>query len=287
VADVLSPRALARSGVRAWGSATSRWRPPPDFVVIGTKRGGTTTLFRALQDHPQVLPLYPKAQKNLKSPHYFDLNYGRGPRWYRSHFPTEQQRRSHTGPARLVGEASPYYMFHPLGAARLAAELPDARLLVLLRNPVDRAFSHYWDRVKNGYEPAATFEEAIDLEGTRLAGERGRLLSDPAAESYNYEHSSYLARGRYAEQLAEWFAHYPRAQILVQRSEDLYAHPAAVYARTLEFLGLPHHARTGYSKLHGHADRPDVPPATRERLHDYFAAPNAALADLLETDPWW
>ena len=102
---------------------------------------------------------------------------------------------------------------------------------MLLRNPVDRAFSHYWDRVKNGYEPAATFEEAIDLEVTRLAGERRRLLADPTAESYNYEHFSYLARGRYAEQLTEWFAHYPREQILVQRSEDLYADPAAGVTR--------------------------------------------------------
>ena len=133
--DVLLPRALARSGVRAWGSATSRWRPLPDFVVIGTKRGGTTTLFRALQDHPEVLPLYPKAQKNLKSPHYFDLNYARGPRWYRSHFPSEQRRRSHAGPARLVGEASPYYMFHPLGAARLTGRIARRAIARVVAQP--------------------------------------------------------------------------------------------------------------------------------------------------------
>ena len=95
-------------------------------------------MFRALQDHPEVLPLYPKAQKNLKSPHYFDLNYAVD----RVLVPLPLPQRTAAALARRScvprREASPYYMFHPLGASRLTAELPDVRLLVLLRNPVDR-----------------------------------------------------------------------------------------------------------------------------------------------------
>ena len=107
-----------------------------DFVVIGTKRGGTTTLFRP-PDHPQVLPLYPKAQKDLKSPHYFDLNYGRGLRWYRSHFPPNSTG-DRTPVPRLVGEASRTTC--SIRSARHGwPRNCDARLLVLLRNPVDRA----------------------------------------------------------------------------------------------------------------------------------------------------
>lgn len=285
VALAAPAKTIARVGVRSWGTATSSRRPLPDFLVIGTKRGGTTTMFRALQGHPQVLGLFPAGQ-GKKSPHYFDLEHQRGQRWYRSFFPTEAARTAGGGPRRLVGEASPYYLFHPLAPARIAAELPDAKLVVLLRNPVDRAFSHHWDRVKNGVEDRS-FAEAIELEPERLAGEREAMLADPTYQSEAYEHFSYLARGRYADQLEHLFSLVDRDRVLVLQSEPFYADPQAGYEQVLGFLGLPHHAPTAFGKLHGHADRPSVDPATRARLDEHFAEPNAALARLLGTDPWW
>ena len=278
-------KSIARVGVRGWGTATSARRPLPDFVIVGAKRGGTTTMFRSLQAHPQVLGLYPASQ-GKKSPHYFDLEHHRGPRWYRSFFPTEAARTAGGGPRRLVGEASPYYLFHPHAPSRIADELPDAKLVVMLRNPVDRAFSHHWDRVKNGVE-TESFEEAIRLEPERLAGERQAMLVDPTYQSHAYEHFSYLARGNYAAQLEHLFAVVDRERVLVLQSEPFYADPQAGYEQVLAFLGLPHHAPAEFGKLHGHADRPSVAPETRARLDEHFAPSDAALARLLETDPWW
>jgi len=278
-------KGLARTGVRTWGAATSSQRPLPDFLIIGAKRSGTTTLFRSLQSHPDVLGLFPASQ-DKKSPHYFDLDYQQGERWYRSFFPTERERRKPDGTERISGEASPYYLFHPLAPARIAAAVPDARLVVLLRNPVDRAFSHHWDRVKNGIEDLS-FEEAIAAEDERLAGEQERLVQDAAYRSHAYEHFSYVRRGRYAEQLERVFAGTPRGRVLVLRSEDLYAEPQAAFDEALAFLGLAPHRPERFEKLHGHADRPTVDPATRARLDEVFAPHNRALADLLGTEVWW
>ena len=125
--------------------ATSALRRGPDFVIIGAKRGGTTSLYRYLHEHPSIQPLFPGRQ-HVKGVHYYDSNYERGLRWYRSHFPLEAGGRHLVRPARrpaIAGEASPYYLFHPLAAERLARDFPGVRIIVNLRDPVDRAYSHY------------------------------------------------------------------------------------------------------------------------------------------------
>ncbi len=281
-------RDVARTAVRGFGQATSRWRHSPDFLIIGTKRGGTTTLFRALQDHPRVVPMFPATQ-DLKSSHFYDLELDRSEAWFRSHFATDRVRRaSGNGTPAITGEASPYYLFHPTAPGRIRQDLPDVKLIVTLRDPVSRAFSHHWDRVKNGVE-TLSFTEATEIEEQRLAGERNRLLADPHAVSHAYEHYSYVSRGRYAEQLEAWFELFPREQFLILRSEDLYREPQATYDRALDFLGLPAHQRRGeFGRHHGHSDRPRIDPADDERLRAYFAPHNERLATLLGTsEPWW
>lgn len=278
-------KTVAAHGVRTWGAATSRWRPRPDFLVLGSKRGGTTTMFRALQDHPDVAGLFPAAQ-DKKSSHYYDLHHDRGDAWFRGHFPTERARRRPDGRSAITGEASPYYLFHPSAPAWVATDLPDARFVVMLRNPVDRAFSHHWDRVKNGIE-TLSFADAIEAEPVRLAGERERLQRLPGAISPAHEHFSYVARGEYAGQLRTWFDVVDRDRILVIRSEDFYEQPEKLYGETLDFLGLAPFEAEAFGKLHGHADRPAVPADVRARLDEHFAPHNRALADLLGTEVWW
>jgi hypothetical protein len=279
-------RRLARKGVRVWGQATSRQRALPDFLVIGAKRGGTTSMFRALQEHPDVARLFP-SKGETKSPHYFDDYYDRGPAWYRGHFVTTRSLHRGTPAARQTGEASPYYLFHPLSAQRVAADLPEVKCVVMLRDPIERAFSHHWDRVKNRIEHLP-FEGAINAEAGRLDGERERLLADPSYRSAAYEHFSYLARGRYAEQLSPWFDAIGRDRVIVLRSEDFYADPQAGLDRTLDFLGLASYRHPEFTRLHGHADKPaGVDPAVRTRLEAYFAPYNERLAELLGTDNWW
>ena len=150
----VAPR-QAREQVRGmlvkYGERTSDQRPLPDFLIIGTKRGGTTSLWRYLIQHPLVPRLFPAW--NTKTSHYFEENFHRGEAWYRSHFPTARQRaaleRRHGAPPK-AGEAAPLYMFHPLGSSRVATVMPGVRLVVLLRDPVERAYSHWKERRTEG-----------------------------------------------------------------------------------------------------------------------------------------
>ncbi|GAA0814643.1 sulfotransferase domain-containing protein [Spirilliplanes yamanashiensis] len=281
-------KTMAPPGVRArvqralvrYGERTSAARPLPDFLIIGTKRGGTTSLWNYLLEHPLVPRLFPAW--NTKSAHYFEENFTRGEAWYRSHFPTERRRaalqRRHGGPVR-AGEAAPLYMFHPLAAQRVAALMPDVRLIVLLRDPVERAYSHWKERRTEGREPL-DFAAALAAEPERTAGERERLIADPGYVSEPYDWWTYRARGRYLEHLTPWLDRFDAGQLLVLASETLYREPAATYAEVLRFLDLPPHAPAAF-EVHNGRRSSAMDPAIRAELSAYFAPHNAALQDRL------
>jgi hypothetical protein len=184
----------------------------------------------------------------------------------------------------ITGEASPYYIFHPAVPDRVVASIPDVKLIVVLRDPVQRAYSHYHHAVRNGWDPL-TFEEAIAAEPERLAGEVPKLI-DPNYASFAYQNLSYVKRGEYVDQLLAWRRRFDQERLLVLRSEDLFTDPRAVLNETLAFLGLdaielasyPHHNLGGYT---------DLAPATRERLEDHYRPFNRRLYDLLGRDFGW
>jgi hypothetical protein len=279
------PLPARRAAQRTWAGytrLTSGWRLLPDYLIIGTQRGGTTSLYKYLAGHPG----HPHAlSKELR---FFDSNYRRGMAWYRSRFPSRAYRalaRRVRGYDIVVGEASPDYLFHPRVPARVARDLPWARFVVLLRNPVDRAWSHYWHQAKRGFE-RLTFEEAIDREGDRLHGELDRMLRDERYESFERHHHSYLARGVYADQLDVWLELFPPARFHFERSEDLFAAPAATSRRVAEFLGLPPVELGSYHVYNVFAEG-SMHPATRSRLVDYFRPHNLRLYELLGRDFGW
>jgi Sulfotransferase domain len=269
----------------AWSSyawLTSRSRDLPDFLIIGTQRGGTTSLYKYLVQHPNL------AHALTKEIRFFDLNYRRGLAWYRSRFPSRRHRssvRRRTGSPLVVGEASPDYLFHPLVPARVARDLPDVRLIVLLRDPVDRAYSHYWHQFKRGHE-TLSFREAVEAEPGRLAGEVERIVADPSYVSYERHHHSYLARGVYVDQLTRWMEHIPRDRFLVERSEDFFQDPRLVYKRVLEFLDLPDHDLPAYETFNAFSSG-EMDPALKDRLVDYFRPHNRRLYEYLEHDFGW
>lgn len=244
----------------------------PAFVIVGAQRGGTTSLYRYLAAHPGVLPA---SRKEL---HYFTNRHDRGPDWYRSQFPP-------TPPGTITGESTPYYLFHPHAPRRLHAFAPDVKLIVLLRNPVDRAYSHYQLQVRRRHE-TLPFEEAIAREKERLAGELEKLIEDDRYVSFNYQHYSYLARGRYVDQLRSWFAVFPREHFLILRSEDLYQDPAAVVRTVTAFLGLPP-VELADPRPHNDGHYAALRPETRRRLAACFSPKNEELAALLGTDLGW
>jgi hypothetical protein len=268
-------RAAARLLAPVRAVRRGRERPMvPGYLVVGTKRGGSTTLASWISQHPQVAPC-----RTRKGTHYFDVNHARGWSWYLSAF--EQQR----GDWRITGEASPYYMFHPLAPARIARELPEAKLVVSLRDPVARAWSHHKYETQKGYE-TEPFERALDLEPERTAGEHERLAADPSYESFSHRHHTYLARGLYAEQLERLYEHVDPARVLVLASEDLFADPHGQLEQVWAFLGLDGARIDGTERLKQTREEP-VPDVVGRRLAEHYREPNARLERLLGRSLGW
>ncbi|HSH59754.1 MAG TPA: sulfotransferase [Acidimicrobiales bacterium] len=272
-----------------WRRDTDPHRPLPDFLVIGAQRSGTSSLYKYLEQHPSVLASLRKETE------YLSARWCKGEAWYRAHFPSrlrrsvEQRLRGRTP---VSFEASPNYLFHPGAPVRAAQLLPDAKLVVLLRNPVDRAFSHFQHEVRAGRE-TLSFEEALEREPERLEGQEERMAVDPCFRSFTWERFSYVSRGRYAEQLERWLQFYPRDRLLVVPSEKLYADPAATYRRLVAFLELPEWMPAAFrNHSYGSASAtPSVasqlPAGTRRWLEERFAEPNQQLYSMTGRDFGW
>lgn len=282
-------RTAAKAAVRSFGMATSGLRPLPDFIIIGAHRAGTTSLHSALLQHPCVVPNFPRLQR-IKGVRFFDENFYRGTDWYRSHFATRVSRRALErlrGAPILTGEASPYYLFHPLAAERASTVVPAAKLIVLLRDPIERAYSHWCRERREGHEPLDRFEDAVAAEPARLAGEVGRILGDDRYYSYAHENFSYIAQGLYADGLQRWLARYPRDRVCIQTTERFLADSPAVYATILAFLGLPRFDFQKPLRLNAGDRTAPLSPHTRRELAARLAPHNRRLEQWLGIDLGW
>ncbi|MCK4816957.1 sulfotransferase domain-containing protein, partial [bacterium] len=248
----------------------------PDFLIIGAQKSGTTSLYYYLSQHPCVL------SAGQKEVHFFDDNFAKGLNWYRSQFPTILKKYCYQQIKKkniITGEASPYYIFHPLAPKRISRILPEVRLIALLRNPIDRAYSQYHHNVRQGREPLS-FEDAIAIEHERLQGKKEKMLEDQHYYSFSHKHCSYLSRGIYVEQLETWLSLFPKSQILIISSEDFYTNTPTIFKQILEFLNLPQwepmlyrrYNPNKYSKMNA---------ATRRYLVGYFRPKNEKLYQLL------
>ena len=261
--------------------ATAWARLRPTFLVIGAQRSGTTSLNDYLAEHPGVLCAA------VKEVQYFHRYYEKGDRWYRARFPFAIRGawvRRRTGRSPAVGETSPDYLFDPRAPARVHAFGARMRLIVILRDPVERAYSHWRMERRRGREPLS-FEEALNREESELQGELELLLETSGYREVPFR-TSYVARGCYAEQLDRWLELFPREQLLVLTSEELIAHPEEVLSRISGFLEIPEwHAES--HRLRGAQGGAAVPSETRERLARTFAAPNRRLEELLDRELDW
>lgn len=269
----------------AGGRITAARRVLPSFLIVGAQRCGTTSLYRSLARHPLVLkPVW------RKGVHYFDVAYHKGPRWYRAHFPlaaTARRLAHRHGHAPLAFESAPYYLFHPLAAERIARDLPGVKVIVLVRDPVERAWSAHAHELARGFETEPSFERAVALEEERLAGEAERLRREPFAVSHAHRHHAYLARGRYAEQLDRLDALLGRDRILVLDSGDLFADPRPAYDRVLAFLGLPPIGDPRFGRHNARPRTSPMPDRLRRALREHFAPWDARLRRWLGADPSW
>jgi hypothetical protein len=263
---------VRRSGEHILRQASAADRPLPDFLIIGAQKAGTTSLHAYLCEHSRV----PAPTK--KEVHFFDHEFHRGTDWYRAHFQRYEE-------GTVSGESTPYYLFHPLAPQRAAEVLPDCKLIVLLRNPVDRAFSHHNHERALGYE-TLDFEQAIEAEPARLAGEEERLAREPGSRSFAHQHHSYLARGRYAGQLERWFESFDRERLLVLGAEDLFTEPGGIVGEAQEFLGLDVEPPPDLSARNARSYAP-IGEEMRAALRLAFEPHNRRLYELVGRDFGW
>lgn len=275
-------REATRRAVHGWGRATSGRRSLPNTLIVGTQRGGTTALFRALSAHPGVF-----TAAFRKGVHYFDVAYTNPLEWYQGWFPLQATVDRVASPEQkpAVLEASPYYMFHPAVPARIARDLPDVRVLVLLRDPVSRAFSAYKHESARGFEKLS-FEDALAAEDDRLGPEAEKLLRDPGYVSFSHQHHGYLSRGRYADQLERLEREIGRDRMLVLDSADYFQEPGDGLVQVLEFLKLPaiEHSDVFRNESSGQSD---LDPQLSHRLRDSMAADDERLRAWLGWTPSW
>jgi hypothetical protein len=277
-------RIAGRTLRRVAGEASTAWRRTlrrpgslPDFVVLGAQKAGTTSLFGYLGQHPQVL------RSRVKEVHFFDDGYRRGEVWYRSHFPSAGQGP----PGAVVGEASPYYLCHPHAPRRMRERLPRVKLVALLRNPSERAVSHYFHELRKQRETLPILE-AMRAEEARIGAEWERLLRDERHVSPVHRAFSYKQRGVYVDQLERWWAQFPRDRLLVLESAELFSAPGETLRRVFAFLGIdPDFRCADLAPRNVGVYREEVPAAVRQELDAFFRPHNRRLFERLGRDLGW
>jgi hypothetical protein len=264
----------------------------PDFAIIGARKAGTTFLYNLLIRHSHVQPAA------VKEVHYFDnLIEEEDAEWYSQCFP---KPRYEDGRRTITGEATPY-MPHHLAPERMARVVPEARLIALLRNPVERAYSDYYHVARRGHEPLP-FEEAIRLEEAAMVGRKPQPSvkpSDTRSETSEGEeggvglgdHRGYLSRGIYVDQLLRWRRFFPEERMLVLKSEELFGRTPEILKLVLDFLELPAweleaREETPAKRNQGNYER-RMGPATRRWLERFFEPHNQRLYAYLGVDFGW
>lgn len=274
---------MIRRGVTALGRLTASQRMPPSFLLVGAQRCGTTSLYRALISHPNVVrPLM------TKGVNYFDTNYQCGMNWYLGYFPTRFVARRYSPCDREfpeIFEASGYYMFHPYAAARIAEALPSVRIVAMVRDPVQRAYSAYKHELARGFE-TESFERALQLEDQRIQPELAKMLGDEDYQSDVYRHQAYRRRGHYAEQLQAFITLLGRNQVHIVESERFFTQPEAEYSRLLNFLHLPIEMPQSFERFNARPGS-NLSPDIELGLRKHFEPHDVALGKLLDRAPAW
>lgn len=258
----------------AWRRATERFRHLPTVVIVGAQKAGTTQLYAYLIKHPRC---FDAAEKEVD---YFSYHADRSVQWYRSRFPLRRRVAAVHG---QVLEASPSYLPSPQALRRMQAVLPGARVIVLLRDPVARAFSHYQHR-KTRHNESRSFDQAVaDELRCSTFPPRGGIALRPDAPAM----ADYVARGYYALQLEVLFALYPRERVLIMDSAELFADTSAACQRVFAFLGLePYDVRPGKVFNRGYYHE-KVAPQVAERLRQHYRPYDDLLAQVVGQPFHW
>jgi len=212
---------------------TSSFRVSPNFFVIGGVRCGTTSLYHYLGQHNCI------KQAAYDELGYFDDNFHLGLNWYRSLFPTKFMQKKIESEYKkfLTFDVTPFYIYNPLVVDRIFKFSPNAKIIAVLRNPIDRAYSNYNSKMQTEGDTKTTFEEIINAEIEII--EKNKKNIDDYAFLVDTFYELLLARGFYAKQLEFWFKKFPRKNILLISSEELATNTDKTISEIFEFLQVP------------------------------------------------
>lgn len=263
---------------------TSIFRILPDFLIIGYYKSGTTSLYDYLIQHENIGKAF---RKEIQ---FFSFSYWRGLMWYRSYFPTKftkQKIESKSGKKFLTGEASPQYIFHPHSLERIRKILPNVKLILLLRNPIDRAFSHYNHEKRLGNEHCETFEDAIEQDEKRYEIMFSKFQNNEIREFNNKVYPNpYLRMGKYVIEIKKLYEIFPKNQILIVNTSDLDEFPENTVRTVLEFLKLPYSNEINLNKKNV-GKYSEMNPLTRKKLIEYYRPYNLELEIFLDIKFNW
>jgi len=268
---------------RAYCSLTSFLHVLPDYYIIGVAKSGTSSLYECLVQHLCVEPA------STKEIHFFDRYPDRGLSWYKVCFPFKLHKFFVKKISRsdfITGEATPRYIEHPKTAEKILELTPNAKLIVMLRNPIDRAYSH-WNMNYEVKKETLSFEKSIEIEKKRIAGEYEKMLKNESYYSLTYYHFSYLERSTYANYLEKWFKVFPRKQFLIINADVFFKKPQYVYNKVLNFLDLPDWKLKHFKKYRIGRYIEPIKPDTRKKLVEYFRPHNERLYKLIGEDFNW
>lgn len=268
--------------IKHYRRLTAPIRVLPDFMIIGASKCGTTSLYNYLIKHPYITPAFKKEAK------YFIFRYERGINYYKSFFPTKLKKWIFSKIYRrelITGEASPGYMFHPDVAKKVHSILPNIKAIIMLRNPVDRAYSHYYHGIRKGIE-YYSFKKALEIENDRLKGDFEKLKSGEINESRDYRRYSYITRGIYVDQIINWLKFFPKEQVYIIKSEEFFKNPSKYTQEVFKFLGLPNWDYINYKK-YNIGEYEELDEVTKKDLIEFYKPFNQRLYQLLEKDFGW
>ena len=252
----------------------------PDFIIIGAQKSGTTSMYAYLEQHPDIIG---SLNKEI---HFFDGgtnpkvdNFKKGINWYKAHFPLCKNVEN-----KKIFEASPLYIFNPLVPKRIANYIPKVKVIALLRNPSDRAISHYFHNNKRERREKLDIMEAFETEEKRLE----KVLLEKDYKSNIFRNFSYKRRGHYKEQLDRYFNYFSKDQILVLNSQSFFSNPHDTLMEVFNFVGVnPNFKVKNLKPKNIGRKKESVSIEVYNYLNDYFKPHNEALYKLLNQDFNW
>lgn len=194
----------------------------PDFIVLGSWKCATSSLYRYIAQHPNVVPAF------FKEIHFFNQKFHYGIDWYLSHFPPIPQNSGF-----ITGEATPSYLSHPEAPQRVFERFPTTKLIVILRNPVDRTISHYNMNLRYNLTKDRFFETAKDVVQPL------KSWYSQGLDNIDCKSTQYLGGSLYIYPIKRWLKLFPREQLLILKTEDLAAQPQQTMDQVFRFLNLP------------------------------------------------